>query len=306
MTTPMISQNSEENMVLLSKFYPPGVILSQTIQQAGESNKPKRRRRRNSKGGETRLLGAKKRKLTDEQVTLLEMNFGNEHKLETERKDKLALELGLHPRQVAIWFQNRRARYKNKQLEEEYMCLKKAHDSVVIQKCALESEVLRLRQKLEETESEKQKMIQQQLAETDKEIKKLTEGCGENSHNSSLSDPQFTIETEDNETHDDDDIHDHDVKDTPFLDDYMPVQPQPIVIIDDDKQQHSRNHPEATNHPLMLQQLVEDDQQPRQDGSDVTDDHGAGGDGISYWTGCYQGYMIGYGSLWNDDNFYCV
>ncbi|KAK3224065.1 hypothetical protein Dsin_011090 [Dipteronia sinensis] len=291
MTTPIFSQNSEDNMVLLSKFYPPGVILSQTIQQQGEANKPRRRRRRNSKGGETRLLGAKKRKLTDEQVTMLEMNFGNEHKLETERKDKLALELGLHPRQVAIWFQNRRARYKNKQLEEEYMCLKKSHDSVVIQKCALESEVLRLREKLQETETEKQKMIQQQLAETDKEIKKLTEGCGENSHNSSLS-PQFTIETEDNAAHDDDDIHDHDVKDTPFLDDYMPpVQPPPVVIIDDDKQQHRRNHPEPTN-PLLL---------------DVTDDHGAGGDGISYWTaGYYQCYMMGHGSLWNDDNFYCV
>ncbi|TXG59595.1 hypothetical protein EZV62_014168 [Acer yangbiense] len=300
MTTPFISQNSEDNMVLLSKFYPPGVILSQTILQPGEANKPQRRRRRNSKGGETRLLGAKKRKLTEEQVTLLEMNFGNEHKLETERKDKLAVELGLHPRQVAIWFQNRRARYKNKQLEDEYMCLKKAHDSAVIQKCALESEVLRLREKLEETESEKQKMIQQQLAETDKEIKKLTEGCGENSHNSSLS-PQFTIETEDNAAHDDDDIHDHDVKDTPFLDDYMPVQPTPVVIIDDDKQQHRRNHPEPTN-PL-LQQLVEDDQQPRRYDSDATDYQGAGRDAISYWTGYYQGYFEGYGSLWNDDNF---
>lgn len=69
------------------------------------------------------------------------MNFGNEHKLESERKDRLASELGLDPRQVAVWFQNRRARWKNKKLEEEYSTLKKMHDNVVVEKCRLESEV---------------------------------------------------------------------------------------------------------------------------------------------------------------------
>ncbi|KAH7566445.1 hypothetical protein JRO89_XS08G0163200 [Xanthoceras sorbifolium] len=291
MTTPIINhQNSDENMVLLSKFYPPE-ILSQTIhqQQQGEA-KPRRRRRRNGKGGgETgRFLGAKKRKLTDEQVTLLEINFGNEHKLETERKDKLALELGLHPRQVAIWFQNRRARYKNKQLEEEYMSLKKTHDSVLLQKCALESEVLRLREKLDEVESEKQRMIQQQLAETDKEIKKLTEGCGENSHNSPS--PQFTIESEDTTA------HRHGVTDTPFLDEYMP-QP-PFKFIEDGH----HHHPEQPN-PTLSENHVVVGEQPRQDGSELTDDHG---DGTSYWTGHYRGFMMGYGSLWDDEFLYCV
>lgn len=69
------------------------------------------------------------------------MNFGNEHKLESERKDKLASELGLDPRQVAVWFQNRRARWKNKKLEEEYTKLKTAHETNIIEKCRLESEV---------------------------------------------------------------------------------------------------------------------------------------------------------------------
>ena len=106
---------------------------------AGES-KPRRRRKKN-KGGENSLAGAKKRKLSQEQVNLLELNFGDEHKLESERKDRIALELGLDPRQVAVWFQNRRARWKNKKLEEEYSKLKSVHEGVVLEKCRLESEV---------------------------------------------------------------------------------------------------------------------------------------------------------------------
>lgn len=74
-------------------------------------------------------------------MNLLELNFGNEHKLESEKKDRLASELGLDPRQVAVWFQNRRARWKNKKLEEEYSNLKKEHDSTVSENRKLESEV---------------------------------------------------------------------------------------------------------------------------------------------------------------------
>lgn len=109
------------------------------LSYSGET-KPRRRRKKN-KGGENGGGGVKKRKLSAEQVNLLEQNFGNEHKLESERKDRLASELGLDPRQVAVWFQNRRARWKNKKLEEEYSSLKKAHESTILEKCRLESEV---------------------------------------------------------------------------------------------------------------------------------------------------------------------
>ncbi|KAF9681850.1 hypothetical protein SADUNF_Sadunf05G0045800 [Salix dunnii] len=62
----------------------------------------------------------KKRRLSGDQVKALEKNFEVENKLEPERKVKLAQELGLQPRQVAVWFQNRRARWKTKQLERDY------------------------------------------------------------------------------------------------------------------------------------------------------------------------------------------
>lgn len=74
-------------------------------------------------------------------MSQLESYFGNEHKLESERKDRLASELGLEPRQVAVWFQNRRARWRNKKLEEEYSVLKKEQESTLFEKCRLESEV---------------------------------------------------------------------------------------------------------------------------------------------------------------------
>ena len=65
----------------------------------------------------------KKRRLSFDQVRALERNFEVDNKLEPERKMQLAKELGLHPRQVAVWFQNRRARWKIKQLERDFEAL---------------------------------------------------------------------------------------------------------------------------------------------------------------------------------------
>lgn len=73
---------------------------------------------------------AKKRRLSEDQVRTLDKHFEEENKLEPERKARLADELGLHPRQVAVWFQNRRARWKTKQLERNYAALKASHDAL--------------------------------------------------------------------------------------------------------------------------------------------------------------------------------
>lgn len=63
---------------------------------------------------------------------MLERSFKEENKLEPERKSKLAKQLGLQPRQVAVWFQNRRARWKNKQVEHDYDRLKASYDSLIL------------------------------------------------------------------------------------------------------------------------------------------------------------------------------
>ncbi|KAG6494575.1 homeobox-leucine zipper protein HOX20-like isoform X2 [Zingiber officinale] len=73
---------------------------------------------------------SKKRRLSPDQVRTLEKHFEEENKLEPERKGRLADELGLQPRQVAVWFQNRRARWKTKQLERDFAALKASHDAL--------------------------------------------------------------------------------------------------------------------------------------------------------------------------------
>ncbi|XP_052195051.1 homeobox-leucine zipper protein ATHB-40 [Diospyros lotus] len=151
----------EDQIVNIPRFY--SGIYTQLVppQQQGQVKAAPRRRRKKSKGeGSGGDGGARKRKLSQEQVNLLELNFGNEHKLESERKDRLASELGLDPRQVAVWFQNRRARWKSKKLEEEYSKLKSEHETAVVEKCRLETEVLKLKEQLSEAEKDVQRLLE--------------------------------------------------------------------------------------------------------------------------------------------------
>ncbi|KAK9074741.1 hypothetical protein SSX86_003059 [Deinandra increscens subsp. villosa] len=146
----------DDQMALLSQYYPG--IYDQLMPEQVEVAKPRRRRKKNKTDASS--SGFRKRKLSDEQVSLLEQNFGDEHKLESERKDRIAAELGLDPRQVAVWFQNRRARWKSKKLEEEYSKLKTEHDSTVLEKCKLETEVLKLKEQLSEAEKEMNRLLE--------------------------------------------------------------------------------------------------------------------------------------------------
>ncbi|KAJ6933853.1 hypothetical protein NC651_009054 [Populus alba x Populus x berolinensis] len=71
-----------------------------------------------------------KRRFSNEQIKSWKLFFESESRPELEIKQQLANEIGLEPRQVAIWFQNRRARLKTKQIEKEYSLLKANYEAL--------------------------------------------------------------------------------------------------------------------------------------------------------------------------------
>ncbi|CAH9088853.1 unnamed protein product [Cuscuta epithymum] len=102
-----------------------------------------------SDDGSSAQLGEKKRRLGLEQVKALEKSFEQGNKLEPERKMELARALGLQPRQIAIWFQNRRARSKTKQLEKDYDLLKRQLEALSSDNNALKSRNKKLHSELQ-------------------------------------------------------------------------------------------------------------------------------------------------------------
>ncbi|XP_044490829.1 homeobox-leucine zipper protein HOX3-like [Mangifera indica] len=87
----------------------------------------------------------KKLRLSKEQSRLLEESFRLNHTLNPKQKVALAMELKLRPRQVEVWFQNRRARSKLKQTEMECEYLKRWFTSLTEQNRRLHREVEELR-----------------------------------------------------------------------------------------------------------------------------------------------------------------
>ncbi|CAK7345580.1 unnamed protein product [Dovyalis caffra] len=92
--------------------------------------------------------GRKKLRLTKEQSNLLEERFKRHSTLNPAQKHSLADQLNLKPRQIEVWFQNRRARTKLKQTEVDCEYLKKCCES-------LSKENRRLKRELQELRSEK-------------------------------------------------------------------------------------------------------------------------------------------------------
>ncbi|KAJ6800114.1 homeobox-leucine zipper protein HOX19-like isoform X1 [Iris pallida] len=89
--------------------------------------------------------GKKKLRLTKEQSALLEDRFKEHSTLNPKQKQVLAKQLNLRPRQVEVWFQNRRARTKLKQTEVDYEFLKRCCETLTDENRRLQKEVNELR-----------------------------------------------------------------------------------------------------------------------------------------------------------------
>lgn len=87
----------------------------------------------------------KKLRLTKQQSALLEDSFKEHTTLNPKQKQDLAKQLNLRPRQVEVWFQNRRARTKLKQTEAEYEQLKKCCETVTEENKRLQKELQELK-----------------------------------------------------------------------------------------------------------------------------------------------------------------
>ncbi|KAK3157142.1 hypothetical protein QOZ80_2AG0116740 [Eleusine coracana subsp. coracana] len=87
----------------------------------------------------------KKLRLSKDQAAVLEESFKEHNTLNPKQKAALAKQLNLKPRQVEVWFQNRRARTKLKQTEVDCEFLKRCCESLTEENRRLQREVAELR-----------------------------------------------------------------------------------------------------------------------------------------------------------------
>ncbi|KZV43501.1 hypothetical protein F511_19045 [Dorcoceras hygrometricum] len=93
-------------------------------------------------GGEA---ARKKLRLSKEQAAVLEETFKEHNTLNPKQKMALAKRLNLRPRQVEVWFQNRRARTKLKQTEVDCEYLRRCCENLTDENRRLQKEVNELR-----------------------------------------------------------------------------------------------------------------------------------------------------------------
>ncbi|KAK8716577.1 hypothetical protein V6N13_043883 [Hibiscus sabdariffa] len=91
------------------------------------------------------VSGRKKLRLSKQQSALLEESFKQHSTLNPKQKQALARQLNLKPRQVEVWFQNRRARTKLKQTEVDCELLKKCCETLTDENRRLQKEIQELK-----------------------------------------------------------------------------------------------------------------------------------------------------------------
>ncbi|XP_052204928.1 homeobox-leucine zipper protein HAT22-like [Diospyros lotus] len=87
----------------------------------------------------------KKLRLNKDQSAVLEESFKRHSTLNPRQKQELSRKLNLRPRQVEVWFQNRRARTKLKQTEVDCELLKKCCEKLRDENKRLQKEVQELK-----------------------------------------------------------------------------------------------------------------------------------------------------------------
>ncbi|KAK3184063.1 hypothetical protein Dsin_031349 [Dipteronia sinensis] len=93
-----------------------------------------------------------RKRLTQYQVKILEMSFNANQRLQVDCRLELARRLGLPPKQVAVWYQNRRARQKIQTTEVDHKAIQLQLDSVLAENRRLEEEVGMLKFELDKAQ----------------------------------------------------------------------------------------------------------------------------------------------------------
>ncbi|KAI4348791.1 hypothetical protein L6164_009469 [Bauhinia variegata] len=107
----------------------------------GETERTSSRASDDEDNGSTR----KKLRLSKEQSAFLEESFKEQTTLNPKQKLALAKQLNLRPRQVEVWFQNRRARTKLKQTEVDCEYLKRCCETLTEENKRMRKELQELR-----------------------------------------------------------------------------------------------------------------------------------------------------------------
>ncbi|CAN4125925.1 unnamed protein product [Withania somnifera] len=139
------SDNDEENQLIMVSS--PNSTVSSVSEKRSHDREENEGDRATSSleddGGDA--AARKKLRLSKEQAAVLEETFKEHNTLNPKQKLALAKHLNLRPRQVEVWFQNRRARTKLKQTEVDCEYLKRCCENLTEENRRLQKEVSELR-----------------------------------------------------------------------------------------------------------------------------------------------------------------
>ncbi|GMI86527.1 ABA INSENSITIVE GROWTH 1 [Hibiscus trionum] len=116
-------------------------LSSEELMEVEKNNNPSRLSDEDEEG----VNGRKKLRLSKQQYAFLEESFKQHSTLSPKQKQALARQLKVKPRQVEVWFQNRRARTKLKQTEVDCELLKKCYQTLTDENRRLQKEIEELK-----------------------------------------------------------------------------------------------------------------------------------------------------------------